>query len=103
MPRGAVATCHPEGSGSDPRDLGQQVMPYSCRRSLLAALVGMTRWPSRTSMLLIAFITIAICGASAVAAADPGEAVLAPPDNLVAQGIPPIPASLAEQVGRYAD
>ncbi len=31
------------------------------------------------------------------------EAVVAPNENLVAQGIPPIPASLAEKAGRYAN
>ena len=30
------------------------------------------------------------------------EAVLSPPDSLVVQGVPPIPASLAETAGRYA-
>jgi dipeptidyl aminopeptidase/acylaminoacyl peptidase len=38
------------------------------------------------------------------AAAQPAqEAVLAPGDNLVAQGVPPIPASLASEVRRYTE
>ena len=36
------------------------------------------------------------------AATNPGD-VIAPNPNLVVQGIPPIPRSLAEQVGRYND
>lgn len=39
----------------------------------------------------------------ACAAPPNGTAVLAPNPNLVTQGIPPIPASLAEQVARYTD
>jgi dipeptidyl aminopeptidase/acylaminoacyl peptidase len=55
-----------------------------------------------TSRILIAFTTFVMIVGTA-AAAEPAEPVVAPADNLVAQGIPPIPASLAEQVGRYAD
>jgi hypothetical protein len=37
------------------------------------------------------------------AAENPPAAVIAPNENLVAEGIPPIPAELAEKVGRYTE
>ena len=53
---------------------------------------------ARSGPALLLILTL-----TAVAAAQAPEAVIAPGDNLVAQGVPPIPASLAEQVGRYTD
>src|SRR5437868_10330548 len=41
-----LTTCHPEGSGSDLRDLGKQMTLNSDPRSLLAARVGMTVAPA---------------------------------------------------------
>ena len=38
---------------------------------------------------------------STLAAAQPAE--IKPADNLVVEGLPPIPAALAEQVGRYTE
>ena len=40
---------------------------------------------------------------SATTAAEAPSKVLVPPDNLVAEGIPAIPADLVEQVGRYTE
>jgi dipeptidyl aminopeptidase/acylaminoacyl peptidase len=76
----------------------------------------------RTPMNRLVAITLisALLGACAVPSADgpggpqagaggtggaaaAGAAVVAPNANLVAQGIPPIPASLAQQVARYTD
>src|SRR3954469_10244532 len=36
-------------------------------------------------------------------AAEPAAKTLAPGDNLVIDGIPPIPAELVEQIGRYTE
>jgi dipeptidyl aminopeptidase/acylaminoacyl peptidase len=47
--------------------------------------------------LLVAFLLLAAFGALAQ------QAVLAPPDNLVLDNVPAIPAALAETVGRYAE
>jgi len=46
-----------------------------------------------------------VISAIAIAAgiARGGEATVAPPDSMVLDGIPPIPASIAEAVGRYAE
>ncbi|MCV2360550.1 prolyl oligopeptidase family serine peptidase [Paucibacter sp. TC2R-5] len=41
--------------------------------------------------------------APAAAASEPAAAVLAPNANLLVQGIPPVPQSLADAVGRYND
>jgi dipeptidyl aminopeptidase/acylaminoacyl peptidase len=38
-----------------------------------------------------------------LAAAQPAENVVAPGENLVVQGIPPVPVELAESVGRYTE
>ncbi len=47
--------------------------------------------------LLVALLLLAAAEALAQ------EAVLAPPDNLVLDNVPAIPASLAETAGRYAE
>ena len=47
-----------------------------------------------------------LCGSTPRASAQAQQQqqqVVAPGDNLVAQGVPPIPASLADTVGRYTD
>ena len=42
-------------------------------------------------------------GAQQGARKDAADATLTPPENLVAQGVPPVPAALAQQAGRYTD
>lgn len=58
-------------------------------------------------LLAAALSLLAACtstpGAPPAAAVAPAEAVIAPNPNLVLQGIPPIPAKLAEEVARYTD
>jgi dipeptidyl aminopeptidase/acylaminoacyl peptidase len=40
---------------------------------------------------------------AALLAAEPANKTLTPPDSLVLDGVPPIPAAIAEQVGRYTE
>lgn len=54
---------------------------------------------SAYSLLIIFFVI----PAPLRAASENAAAVIAPGENLVAQGIPPIPAALADAVGRYTD
>src|SRR3954453_11907959 len=51
---------------------------------------------------LLAIITTSLCVTSAIAA-EPGAKSLTPSENLVIDGIPPIPAELVEQIGRYTE
>ncbi len=51
---------------------------------------------------LLAIITTSLCVTSAIAA-EPGAKSLTPSENLVIDGIPPIPADLVEQIGRYTE
>jgi dipeptidyl aminopeptidase/acylaminoacyl peptidase len=53
---------------------------------------------TRLALVASLLIPFALCAQPAAP-----DATLPPGDNLVAQGIPPIPAALAEQVGRYTD
>ncbi|MDQ6810103.1 MAG: hypothetical protein M3Z64_11880, partial [Verrucomicrobiota bacterium] len=55
----------------------------------------------RYCVVLIAAATSVFC--SAALAADAPPKTVPVPDSLVVDGIPPIPAELAEQVGRYAE
>src|SRR5216117_345834 len=50
-----------------------------------------------------AALLFVLSSASSAAGARPSEKVIAPGDNLVVQGIPPIPARLADEVGRYGE
>ncbi len=50
-----------------------------------------------------ALVLAALAAASAPALAQPQPQTIAAPDNLVVEGIPAIPAALAQQVGRYAE
>src|SRR5215207_1879256 len=52
----------------------------------------------RKLLLLSAFICVHLRLISFSSAAD-----VTPPDNLVTENIPPIPASIAESVGRYTE
>ncbi|MGZ5180935.1 MAG: S9 family peptidase [Ramlibacter sp.] len=54
-------------------------------------------------MLASRLATLFLLGALAAHAQQPSAPVIAPNDNLVAEGIPPIPASLAEEVRRYTE
>jgi dipeptidyl aminopeptidase/acylaminoacyl peptidase len=59
-----------------------------------------TRAPSVISLIAVTLITLA----AAAPAAEPAPAATLPPaDNLVVEGVPPIPAALADTVGRYTD
>src|SRR3954451_12393948 len=49
------------------------------------------------------FLSLLILSSGLLAQSAPPDATFPPPDNLVAQGVPPIPASLVDQVGRYTD
>ncbi len=51
------------------------------------------------------FFVVLLFTALAFAQSAPTQsaAVIKPADNLVAEGIPPIPASIAEQAGRYTE
>ena len=49
--------------------------------------------------LTLAILLLAVVGIPGVSQ----EAPLSPPENLVTQGIPPIPARIAEEVGRYTE
>jgi dipeptidyl aminopeptidase/acylaminoacyl peptidase len=49
------------------------------------------------------FILLLVLIASAAASLPAQTATIQPPDNLVVDGIPPIPAALAETAGRYGD
>jgi dipeptidyl aminopeptidase/acylaminoacyl peptidase len=51
----------------------------------------------------IAGFVLAVAACAGGLAAQTPEPVIAPGDNLVVQGIPPIPASLADTVGRYTE
>ena len=55
------------------------------------------------SFALIAGATSARAQAPPVAAPTPQPAVIKPGDNLVTDGMPEIPASLAEEVRRYTE
>ena len=52
-----------------------------------------------------AYVLLILLFACSIALAQPAgqEAVIRPADNLATQGIPPIPASIAEQAGRYTE
>ncbi|MEP6698642.1 MAG: prolyl oligopeptidase family serine peptidase [Verrucomicrobiota bacterium] len=60
---------------------------------------------TRQYSLALTSVIIALLFADLLAsAADPGPAkTVTPPDSLVVDGIPPIPAELTEQVGRYTE
>ena len=49
------------------------------------------------------FLSLLLVVHSAFAADDAAPKTIAPPENLVIDGIPPIPAEVAEQVGRYTE
>src|SRR5690349_8623849 len=51
-------------------------------------------------MLMVAGLAACVCLSAPVAAQ---QAALAPNENLVADGLPPIPASLAEDVRKYSE
>lgn len=68
----------------------------------------MTHFPKRRlaiAMTLTALASLLIsCGTPATTPTDSSPAAtIAPNANLVAQGIPPIPASIAAQVAKYTD
>jgi len=48
-------------------------------------------------------VTVLICAATAFGQGAASQAVIKPGENLVVEGIPPIPASIAEQAGRYTE
>jgi dipeptidyl aminopeptidase/acylaminoacyl peptidase len=48
-------------------------------------------------------ITLAITPLAVLLASEPPTATVTPPDSLVLDGVPPIPAEIAEQVGRYTE
>jgi dipeptidyl aminopeptidase/acylaminoacyl peptidase len=50
-----------------------------------------------------AAVATAVGAATPAAAQQPQQPVIAPTENLVVEGIPPIPASLAEEVRRYTE
>jgi hypothetical protein len=52
---------------------------------------------------LLQTLTVHAGREQAVAPKIPQEAVVAPNENLVVEGIPPIPASLAEKADRYTN
>ena len=54
-------------------------------------------------MIRILFALCLLIPTARAAAQTAPDLAIPPGDNLVAQGIPPIPAALAEQVGRYTD
>jgi poly(3-hydroxybutyrate) depolymerase len=62
----------------------------------------MRRLTLATATIVAAALLLA-CGAAPVATIATAPATIAPNPNLVAQGIPPIPASLAAQAAKYAD
>ena len=53
----------------------------------------------RTAIVLLVIFLAALTYAQSA----PPQSVIRPADNLVTEGIPPIPASLAEQAGRYTE
>jgi Tol biopolymer transport system component len=56
------------------------------------------------SSLILTLLSLVLFPAFSADAADPTPAkTLSPADNLVVDGIPPIPAELPEQVGRYTE
>jgi hypothetical protein len=55
----------------------------------------MKRWSAVATTLRL--------GASVALAEPQAEKTLTPTDNLIVQGVPPIPASLAAQVSRYSE
>ena len=53
--------------------------------------------------LLAAVVAVWILPATAALAADPNVSTVAPNENLVVDGVPPIPAEIAEKAGRYGE
>jgi dipeptidyl aminopeptidase/acylaminoacyl peptidase len=56
--------------------------------------------------LIVRLALVSLAGLTAVFATlqtGAQQTVISPPENIVADGVPPIPASLAETAGRYAD
>src|SRR6187401_2433618 len=51
---------------------------------------------------ILTILLAAACATSAFAA-EPAPKTLTPGDNLVIDGIPPIPAELVDQIGRYTE
>lgn len=65
---------------------------------------GATLWNTRRPMKRLTLPVAFLCFSLAVFAADPTpRPPLTPGDNLVIDGIPPIPGELPEQVGRYTE
>ncbi|MDM4767080.1 prolyl oligopeptidase family serine peptidase [Pelomonas sp. SE-A7] len=58
---------------------------------------------SKRSSQLLPALLLALAGAGLVQAQEAAKPVLAPNANLVVQGIPPVPQSLAESVNAYGD
>ncbi len=57
----------------------------------------------RARYVLLVLLAAPIAAAQTAPAASADEAVVPRPDSLVAEGVPRIPASLADEVGRYTD
>ena len=55
----------------------------------------MKRW-------MIVGLALLLAAASGIAADAPAQKTLTPADNLIVEGVPPVPASIAEQAGRYS-
>jgi dipeptidyl aminopeptidase/acylaminoacyl peptidase len=76
-----------------------------CHNRRTPTLIGAaTSWrPARMRRLASAAAVIAALVTAACTTAPPSAAFVAPNANLVVQGIPPIPASIASDVARYND
>ena len=57
----------------------------------------------RARFALLALLVSSFAAAQTAPPAAPTEAVVARPESLVSEGVPAIPASLAEEVGRYTE
>jgi len=57
----------------------------------------------RARFALLALLVTPFAAGQNAPSPTPTEAVVSRPDSLVAEGVPPIPASVAEEVGRYAE
>lgn len=80
-------------------------MRRSCLPRLLAAIVAVAPLPAAAQAPPAARAAAAAAAAAQAAAQAPAaaQAVIRPGDNLVVEGIPPIPAALAEEVRRYTE
>jgi dipeptidyl aminopeptidase/acylaminoacyl peptidase len=52
---------------------------------------------------MVSGFALLVLAAPAFSADAPAEKTIAPNDNLIVEGIPPVPASIADQAGRYAE